>query len=217
MSLLEAKHISKTFNSPASCTVLNDCSLYVNAGERVAILGKSGEGKSTLLHILGTLLSPSKGELYYRGALIQPSKSHTFRNRHLGFVFQSYHLLEDYSALDNVLFPKKIRREKIDPKQGLKLLDQVGLSHRSNHLARQLSGGEKQRVAIARALANAPELLMADEPSGNLDGETSAHIHSLLLDASKQSGRSLLVVTHDTTLASQCDRVYTLTNGTLSA
>lgn len=218
--ILRATDIKKEFSSPARVCVLEGISLSVKRGTAVAIMGKSGEGKSTLLHILGTLEKPTGGELEICGIRVQPRLHDPLRNQHLGFVFQSYNLLEEYSVLDNVLMPAKIGRinvQKSSPayNHAMQLLEKVGLSSRAHFLAKLLSGGEKQRTAIARALCNDPEILLADEPSGNLDHQHSKSIHQLLIELTKQRGKTLIVVTHDEELASLCDEVFVLKSGNL--
>src|SRR5579885_2914386 len=170
--LLKAKGLSKTYSSPTLVEVLKNITLEVEQGEAIAIMGKSGEGKSTLLHILGTLEKPSDGEIEICGKKVSHFPLAPLRNQHIGFIFQSFNLLEDYTALENVLMPAKIGRKATHPnseayQRGLNLLERVGLSPRAHFLTKLLSGGEKQRVAIARALCNDPDLIFADEPSGN--------------------------------------------------
>lgn len=218
--ILKAKNISKSFKSPTLVTVLNNISLEVNAGETVAITGKSGEGKTTLLHILGTLEAPTTGTLEICGSLSEPSSWTTLRNQKIGFIFQAYNLLEDYTVLDNVLMPAKIAQKDIRPgsfshTRALELLEEVGLSHRTNFQAKFLSGGEKQRVAIARAFLNDPDLILADEPSGNLDHAHSTAIYNLLLSSALKRGKALIVVTHDPELAGLCHKTYSLLDGKL--
>lgn len=217
MKILSARKVGKSFTHPALVEVLRSVDLEVEKGETVAIIGASGEGKSTLLQILGTLETPTGGELEILGESMRRANLPRFRNNHIGFVFQSFHLLDDSSALDNVLLPATIgRRGGAGPrKRARALLERVGLAHRADFPVKLLSGGEKQRVAIARALCNDPDILFADEPSGNLDHETSAAIHDLLLDCVAQEGKSLIVVTHDMALAERCDKMYQLRNGEL--
>lgn len=212
--ILKAKEIYKRFDKPSLVQVLSGISLEVQAGETVAITGKSGEGKSTLLHILGTLEKPTEGEIFICGA--QPTNLPEVRNRHIGFIFQTFNLLEDYSVLDNVLMPAKIGRRPLNTERALELLGEVGLSHRADFPAKLLSGGEKQRAAIARALCNDPDLILADEPSGNLDHAHSIAIHELLIGSAKKRNKALVIVTHDKELASLCDRTYLLMDGKLS-
>lgn len=215
MTLLRANKLNKRFGFPVEIEVLKEINLEVEAGQTIAIMGASGEGKSTLLHMLGSLEPASEGELEIVGKRVTSRNAPALRNRHIGFVFQSFYLLEDYSSLQNVLMPSMIGRRGDQRKRGEELIERVGLSHRIDYPIRLLSGGEKQRVAIARALCNSPELILADEPSGNLDSETSSTIHQLLLTAAKEEGRALVVVTHDRRLADLCDCVYTLSGGLL--
>lgn len=218
--LLEARNIKKCFLKPNTIEILSQIDLSVFPQESVAIIGRSGEGKSTLLQILGALEEPSSGELFCLGKHVRSSNKAEMRSRHIGFVFQSFHLLEDYNVLDNVLMPAKIARlptHKASPayQKGLELLDKVGLSKRAFFGTRQLSGGEKQRVAIARAMCNSPSVILADEPSGNLDRETASLIHSLLLDYAKEPGKALVIVTHDKELAKECSKQLVLEKGRL--
>ncbi|MCH9626416.1 MAG: Lipoprotein-releasing system ATP-binding protein LolD [Chlamydiales bacterium] len=218
--ILSAKKIRKTFTHPVSVEVLKGVSIEVFPGKSIAIMGASGEGKSTLLQILGTLEAPTEGELIIAGKSITHHPPPTLRNQHIGFVFQGYNLLEDYSVLQNVLMPALIAGRPIHRGSSIythacSLLDRVGLSHRIHFTTKLLSGGEKQRVALARALCNDPELLLADEPSGNLDHETSSRIHELLFHSVKELNKSLIVVTHDHTLAELCDRKLILCDGQL--
>lgn len=221
MIALQAKNLKKAYYTPTTIQVLNGIDLTVEKGQAIAIMGKSGEGKSTLLHLLGTLEEPCSGELIVCGHNTRSTPFSFLRNQHIGFVFQSCHLLEDYTLIDNVLMPAKIARHPTHPsspayRRALSLLEAVGLKDRAHFLSKLLSGGEKQRAAIARALCNDPDLILADEPSGNLDSTHSQKIHSLLIQLTKESGKSLIVVTHDQELASLCDQTYTLKSGILS-
>jgi len=218
--ILEAKNLHKTFYSPNPVPILKGVDLTVSCGEALAIMGRSGEGKSTLLHILGTLERPCSGELKIAEQEVHFRNTSSIRNLHIGFVFQSFHLMEDYSVLDNILFPARIARKCINKnstsyQRALYLLELVGLSERAHFNAKQLSGGEKQRAAIARAMINDPDLLLADEPSGNLDNATADVIHALLLSFARQDNKSLIVVTHDESLANLCDRKLILKEGLL--
>lgn len=213
--ILQCKKLTKTYQNPTPCTILNGVDLTVHAGETVAIMGPSGVGKSTLLHILGTLDTPTTGTLEISGIDALGDNAATLRNKHLGFIFQNYNLLDEYSVLDNVLMPTKIGRISGKEEAAKKLLEEVGLSTHMHHLAKQLSGGEKQRAAIARALCNNPDLILADEPTGNLDDKNSEHIHELLISSAKTLSKGLIVVTHDHMLAKQCDVIYTLHDGLL--
>jgi lipoprotein-releasing system ATP-binding protein len=217
---IEAIDIHKAFYHPIKVDVLKGVTLRVKKGESTAIVGASGEGKSTLLHILGSLESSCQGRLLIAGKEVTSSKSSYIRNHHVGFVFQTYNLLEDYTTLENVLMPARIGRKRVSVgdewhNHALSLIEKVGLSDRANFPAKLLSGGEKQRVAIARALCNNPDLVLADEPSGNLDHNTSVIIHQLLISCAKEDGKALIVATHDMELASLCDHCYVLKDGLL--
>lgn len=218
---LRAKNITKAFYSPAHIQILKGTDLIAHQGDAIAIMGRSGEGKSTLLQILGTLDAPCSGMLEIDGETVTRWNKSKIRNMKLGFIFQSFHLLEDYSALENVLMPAKIARHNTSRKslayaRACELLDYVGLSHRTEFNTKLLSGGEKQRVAIARALCNNPQIILADEPSGNLDKQTSDQIHKLLIDLAHIYGKTLIIVTHNSDLAALCTHKYTLTNGQLT-
>ncbi len=185
-------------------------------------MGRSGEGKSTLLQILGTLDTACEGRLEIVNQQITTFNTNRIRNKNVAFIFQSFHLLEDYTALENVLMPARIAREHIaigSPiyNRCLNLLDHVGLKERAHFHTKLLSGGEKQRVAIARALCNDPDIILADEPSGNLDRQTAHHIHELLLNFSKVDGKTIILVTHDQKLADLCDRTLHLQDGCLQS
>jgi len=215
--ILKAKNISKKFKTPIEATILNNISLEVHAGETVAIMGKSGEGKTTLLHILGTLEPATEGSIEICGITASPSNWNALRNQKIGFIFQAYNLLEDYTVLENVLMPAKIANQDtpILHQRALELLEEVGIVHRANFPAKLLSGGEKQRAAIARAFLNDPPLILADEPSGNLDHAHSTTIYNLLLGAAQKRGRAVVVVTHDPELANLCQKTYYLMDGGL--
>lgn len=218
--ILQASKLKKVFHNPAEVHILKDFDLTVRRGETIAIMGRSGEGKSTLLQILGTLESPCSGALEIDGQTVSSFNKSRIRNQKLGFIFQSFHLLEDYTALENVLIPARIARYNITPGQqayerACQLLQHVGLADRLHFNTKLLSGGEKQRVAIARALCNDPDIILADEPSGNLDKQTSRYIHELLLDLSHCQGKTLIIVTHDPELAKMCSITYHLVNGQL--
>lgn len=213
--ILKAENLKKTFINPRKCEILKGISLAVHAGETVAIMGPSGVGKSTLLHILGTLDTPSAGTLEISGKNALGDAAATLRNEHIGFIFQNYNLLDEYSVTDNVLMPTRIARVSGKEEVAKNLLKEVGLSGHLSHLAKQLSGGEKQRAAIARALCNNPDLILADEPTGNLDDTNSARIHELLISSAKTLNKGLIVVTHNHELAKQCDVIYTLHDGYL--
>lgn len=198
-------------SSNGEIKVLDNINLSVEEGQSVAIIGKSGCGKSTLLHIAGGLDKPTYGAMYLCDKdlnLLNDGDLSYIRNRRVGYIFQSHMLLDDYTALENVLIPSMIS-SKIDmTKLGIKLLSNIGLSDRINHYPKQLSGGEKQRVAICRALINNPDIIIADEPTGALDEDTSTQIEVLLLSMVKQRNKSLLLATHNEEFAYQCDCVY---------
>lgn len=218
--VLQAKGVKKHFHSPIDIAVLNGIDLTVSSEESIAIMGRSGEGKSTLLQILGTLEKASSGEIYVAGQRVTPFSVTRIRRKHLAFVFQSYHLLDDYSVIDNILMPARIDRRSVHRgsetyHRATELLRLVGLAHRAEFSTKLLSGGEKQRTAIARALINDPDLILADEPSGNLDQQTATVIHELLLSFAKQKGKALILVTHNEELAALCDTKYLLQDGFL--
>lgn len=218
--ILRAKSICKAFYNPLFVEILSDLDLVIHRGETVAIMGRSGEGKSTLLQILGTLDTPCRGSLEIDGTLISRFNKSHIRSHKLAFIFQSFHLLEDYTALENVLMPARIARKntaKGTPayQRACELLEQVGLADRMHLNAKLLSGGEKQRTAIARALNNNPDIILADEPSGNLDKETAGQIHALLMDFAKSQNKTLIIVTHDPDLANLCSTTYRLQDRTL--
>ncbi|KAF3363114.1 Lipoprotein-releasing system ATP-binding protein LolD [Chlamydiales bacterium STE3] len=218
--VLKASGISKFFTKPTRIEILRNISLQLFQGESIAIIGRSGEGKSTLLQILGTLEKACSGELEIAGKSIYKSNPSKIRNAHLGFVFQSFCLLEDYTVLENVLMPARIARRVThhgSPAflQAVSLLEKMGLGDRIHHYGKHLSGGEKQRAAIARSFCNDPDIILADEPSGNLDRKTASGIHELLLQSVKEKNKSMIVVTHDQELANLCDKTYLLKEGVL--
>ncbi|MFA6118949.1 MAG: ABC transporter ATP-binding protein [Parachlamydiales bacterium] len=216
--VLECKNLHKKFHNPEELHLLKGIDLTVKRNQSVAIMGSSGIGKTTLLHIFGHLESFESGSLKI---LHNKKLSDAVRNKHIGFIFQTYNLLEDLSLLENVLMPayigrKDIKKNSLAYKRAIMLLKEVGLENRKDYLAKDLSGGEKQRAAIARAFCNDPDLILADEPSGNLDDENSKIIHNLLVSSVKKFNKSLIVATHDKQLASLCDQVYLLKDGKIS-
>jgi lipoprotein-releasing system ATP-binding protein len=220
MTALKAKDIKKTYPGPESLQILKGISLDIEKGESIAIVGKSGSGKSTLLHILGTLEAPSSGELAICGKDARFFPLGEIRSQHIGFVFQAFHLLEDYSLLENVLMPAYIARKPTSPsskayQRALDLLHQVDLLSKVDKPIKLLSGGERQRASIARALCNDPSIILADEPTGNLDSANAEIVQKLLLDCSQKQGKSLILVTHDHEFAALCDRKYQLKEGIL--
>lgn len=215
--ILKARHLSKSFKNPLALTLFKDVSIEVEPGQSIAICGKSGSGKTTLLHILGTLDASDSGSIWIEGKEISSSNSAEMRNRHIGFIFQSFNLLEDFTLLENVLLPQKIARKNGDRTLALYLLERVGLLEKADMPVKLLSGGEKQRAAIARALSNDPSLILADEPTGNLDRENGLAVGALLLELVKERKKGLILVTHDPELASQCSQKYLLKNGSITA
>jgi lipoprotein-releasing system ATP-binding protein len=202
--------------------VLDGVDLDVRPGEMVSVIGQSGSGKSTLLHVLGALDHADAGEVTVGGHRIASLKEEALaelRSRSVGFVFQFHHLLREFSALENVMMPQLIAgtREGDARRRGMELLEQMGLAPRASHKPAQLSGGEQQRVAVARALANRPLAVLADEPSGNLDPETSERLHDLLFAVCRDEGAAMVLVTHDLGLAARADRVLRLHGGQLVA
>ncbi len=219
---LQAVDVHKRYDGPGgrSLHVLRGVNLTVAAGEAVAVIGASGAGKSTFLHIIGALDTPSQGQVRLGGTVIEGLTSADLaavRNRHVGFVFQFHHLLKEFSALENVMMPRLIAggRPADEAARARELLAAVGLEARVDHKPNELSGGEQQRVAVARALANDPLLLLADEPSGNLDHHTSQALHDLLFEIREQRGSSMVLVTHNLELAARADRVLRLVDGVL--
>lgn len=215
--ILKATNVCKNYFSPTKVTVLSGINLELHKGEAIAIQGASGEGKTTLLHILGALERPCSGSITVNEKLISFKDYSKTRNSLFGFIFQTYNLLEDLTVLDNVIMPAVIARKKPSKiyDHGKLLLQEVGLLDRQLFLAKLLSGGEKQRVAIARSFCNDPEIILADEPSGNLDHGNSKIIHELLISFVKKKNKSLLVVTHDEELAGLCDKRFLLKEGLL--
>lgn len=219
--LLSCQQIGKSYSDGENqVDVLHDLSMQVNAGEHLAIVGSSGSGKSTLLHILGALDKPTTGDILFEGnSLLKSSERQLaqFRNEYLGFVYQFHHLLGEFSALENVAMPLMIAQKTVSEanQTALDMLDKVGLSHRAKHKPSELSGGERQRVAIARALVNQPKLVLADEPTGNLDQDNAWAIFDLIETLKNELATSFVIVTHDLDLASRMDRQLKLVKGRL--
>lgn len=217
-TLLRATHISKKHGD---LQVLKDVSLELNRGEIVSIVGSSGSGKSTLLHILGTLDRPDSGTLELQDTPLHElkgSKLAAFRNRHMGFVFQFHHLLPEFTALENICIPAWIAGtpKKEAAEKASILLEKLGLAGRGHHRPTELSGGEQQRVAVARALINQPALVLADEPTGNLDSQHARELHELFLQLRDDLGNSFLIVTHNQELAGMSDRILHMKDGEIT-
>lgn len=215
--MIEVRNIKKSYGT---LEVLHGVSLSVSDGEIVSIVGASGAGKSTLLQIMGSLMLADSGEVIINGvsiAVLGDDALSEFRNRHIGFIFQSYQLLAEFTALENVMMPMLIAGERrSDAEQRAKeLLEMVAMSHRLEHKPATLSGGEQQRVAIARALANRPVVVLADEPTGNLDTQTRDDIHKLFFELRDRMGQTFVVVTHDETLADMSDRKIVMKDGAI--
>lgn len=220
--MLEAKNLTKSYATPRGpLSILTGVSLSLDAGDALAIIGPSGTGKSTLLYILGALETPTSGEVMLDGRnpfALGDRDASAFRNSEVGFVFQDHCLLPQCTVLENVLIPTMVGTKDDDLiARATHLLDQVGLSHRLDHLPSELSGGEKQRVAIARAMIRSPKLLLCDEPTGNLDRHTAEQVADLLLDLNRVSKNILIVVTHSAELAARFPKVYELVEGSLVA
>ena len=225
--MIELSNISKTYHmKQTELPVLHDVSLKVREGEFVALMGASGSGKSTLLHIAGALDKPDRGGVTFRGTSIDAMSTgqrHRLRNEQIGFVFQFYHLLPELTVLENVLLPAMVKAPifmallgaRPAKAEGIELLDRLGLKERMHHLPSELSGGEKQRAAIARAMINRPALLLADEPTGNLDSATGKKILQVFLDMHKQKNLTILMVTHDPSVAAAADRTVHIADGRL--
>jgi putative ABC transport system ATP-binding protein len=217
--ILEVSQLGKSYNSGShALEVLQDINFTLETGDTCAIVGASGSGKTTLLGLCAGLDTPTKGEIRVNNILLNQlseDERAQVRNQNLGFVFQNFQLIPTLTALENVMVPLELRGEKGVAKAAAELLDRVGLADRADHYPNQLSGGEQQRVAIARAFSNRPKILFADEPTGNLDEETSAKIEQLLFNLNKEEGTTLVLVTHDMELAAKTNRIIKLKGGKL--
>lgn len=218
-TVLAAHSVSKEVSSPeGSLTILDDVSFNISAGESIAVVGPSGAGKSTLLALLAGLDLPTKGHVVLNGANLSELDEDgraRIRAKSVGFVFQSFHLVPSLNALENVMLPLELAGGEDARGASREIIDKVGLGDRWSHYPAQLSGGEKQRVAIARAFATEPAVLFADEPTGNLDSRTGSNIMQLMFDLNRSSSTTLVLVTHDLSLAERCDRILSLDTGRL--
>jgi lipoprotein-releasing system ATP-binding protein len=219
--ILSCKNLSKTFHDGSLYVeVLRSTHFSIQSRERVAIIGPSGAGKSTLLHLLGGLEKPSNGQVFlaeYNLASLNETKRSHLRNRYLGFIYQFHHLLPEFTVLENTCIPLLLAgvNPKLAEKKALLLLKKVGLLPRQHHKLGELSGGERQRTAIVRALVNNPLCILADEPTGNLDGHTAEQVYQTLLELNNEFNTSLIIVTHDKKLANRMDRVLRMEDGKL--
>jgi lipoprotein-releasing system ATP-binding protein len=218
-NLIETKHIHKSFKTAAGeLAILRDINMSIAEGEILGIVGASGAGKSTLLHILGALDKPSSGEILFQGkdvVSLNDTMLAEFRNASIGFVFQFHHLLPEFNSLENVMLPGLISNrpyEEIE-KQAKQLLDELGLSKRIKHRPGELSGGEQQRVAVARALVQNPKVVLADEPTGNLDTATGEALFDIFIELNKKNRTTFVIVTHNKTLSDNCHRVLEMADG----
>jgi len=217
MSILDLQNVSKTYQSGSrKLTVLDQVTFSIQAGETIAIVGPSGSGKTTLLGLCAGLDSSSTGSVVLNGEALEnlnEDQRAAVRNRDVGFIFQNFQLLPTLTALENVMVPLELKKRKDAKEKAMELLDKVGLKDRATHYPTQLSGGEQQRVSIARAFANAPKILFADEPTGNLDTETGTMIENLIFDLNKEQGTTLVLVTHDLELAARTQRIVHIKGG----
>jgi lipoprotein-releasing system ATP-binding protein len=221
--VLEVIGLAKRYPSgSALLTVFEDVNFQLQKGESVALVGESGAGKSTLLHLLGALDKPTEGRILFGDLVVNEAGEKAldaYRNSSVGYVWQSYHLLPEFTALENVIMPRLIAgvsREQAVP-QGLKWLERLGLAGRATHRSGELSGGEQQRVAVARALVGEPKLLLADEPTGNLDDRTSEELIAQLFELQRSEALTMVIATHNLSFAQRCDRIYRIANAALIA
>lgn len=219
--VLEAVGLAKRYPSGGGVlTVFEDVGFQLSEGESVALVGESGAGKSTLLHLLGALDTPTEGRILFGDMIVSEANERAldaYRNGDVGYVWQSHHLLPEFTALENVVMPRLIAGEAREDVQqhGLQWLERVGLADRSTHRAGELSGGEQQRVAVARALVGGPKILLADEPTGNLDDKTSEALIALLFELQRSEGLTMVIATHNLSFAERCDRVFRIAGAAL--
>ena len=217
---LKLNNVSKTYEG-LDAPIFSNLNLEINKGTHIAVTGVSGSGKSTLLNLMAGLDRPSKGQVSLNDIYFDYSNQtelSKFRNMHYGFIYQFHHLMPDFSALENALLPLLVRRKSIQniKDDGLKLLDKLGLKNRINHMPYELSGGERQRVAIARALIHRPSIILADEPTGNLDYKNANVVFEMFLEVAKETKTAIVLVTHDVEIASKMDKICHLSEGKLS-
>jgi putative ABC transport system ATP-binding protein len=218
--MLEIKALKKSYTQGSqNIEIFESLNFHVQKSQRVAIMGKSGSGKSTLLSIISGIIKPDAGDIsldsiFYKN--LQESELNDFRATNIGFIFQNFHLVSYLNALENVMLPAKVCKISKPKEKAVELLKSVGLDHRLDHLPSQLSGGEKQRVAIARALIHNPKIILADEPSGNLDDETGNAVMDILFELIKKNGTTLILVTHSKDVALRCEKTYKLAHGSLT-
>ena len=220
-SILSVENVSKTYQSAGKAlTVLNNINFSIDSGSTAAITGPSGSGKTTLLGLCAGLDKTTNGSIAIKGIALEnlsEDKRAALRNQYVGFIFQNFQLLPTLTALENVMVPMELRGAKNCREKALELLDKVGLADRGHHYPVQLSGGEQQRISLARAFSNQPAILFADEPTGNLDDETSEKINQLLFDLNKDAGTTLIIVTHDLELAAKTQRIIKIKGGAIIA
>ena len=217
--IIELKKVNKTYTNGVSTQVLFDIDLTVKSGTFNSLIGQSGSGKTTLMNIIGTLDKPTSGRVTINGKRIDQMNKNQLaelRNETIGFIFQFHYLLPEFTAIENVLMPYQIKQSRVDEKtrkRANELMDLVGLQDVKNNLATKMSGGQQQRTAIARALLNDPKLVLADEPTGNLDSESTEQVYALLRDINKRFGTTFLIVTHDRKIAEKTDRIIEIKDG----
>lgn len=220
-NILEIQNISKTYsNAGTALTVLDNITFSISQGATVAITGPSGSGKTTLLGLCAGLDRASSGSVLLNKVKLDTlteDQCAAIRNQYVGFIFQNFQLMPTLTAIENVMVPMELRREKNVRQRAMELLEKVGLANRAHHYPVQLSGGEQQRVSLARAFSNRPAILFADEPTGNLDGETSEKIEKLLFELNEEAGTTLVIVTHDLELAARTSRIISLKGGTIQS
>ena len=217
--MLKIKALKKTYKqSSQEIEIFNNLNFHLEEGQRVAIMGKSGSGKSTFLSLVSGIIKPDSGDIFLNDTSyksMKESELNDFRASNIGFIFQNFHLVSYLNALENVMLPAKVCNISNPKEKAIELLKNVGLGHRLDHLPSQLSGGEKQRVAIARALIHNPKIILADEPSGNLDEETGITVMDMLFELIKKNNTTLILVTHSKDVANRCEKIYKLEAGSL--